>query len=479
MKENTSLINPYDVLEVPRAASTAEITKAMAVAMKRKQYPVDIIAKAQKTLINPKKRLLADYLSPILPTIQRFKRQDYSGLEQPVPSLDFLPQFDTLNSENQQEQSISPSDQHLGRTLFSTCTVLSAAPFTESERDDDVAPLAELKSYSDNSSSLALDPLEGATSDFVVSPSELKTKAKVFTIEHVKDNPILQASAVALFLLLFTSTAVVLGTLSSRSSSTTRRSPSVEATQAPSTATLSTPQPIATSPTARLSPEVDTSAQDVSDRKLSSQSTGQQEQSNYTFPSDTCGARDPGGTNTWYPVYINYSEKNLSNVQNEYCRDAILEYREDIDLHSIQVASFLNLADAQKFASLMRAELGSGEVGEANTYNFDPPAQSSSSTPREETRYIFPLRTCGDEDPGGTNTWYPVYVNYSERNLSMIQTKYCRDAIRKYREKLGLHSIQIASFLSRSDALNFADLMRDEIGSGEVGEPNRYNFDGN
>jgi DnaJ-class molecular chaperone len=41
--------NPYDILGVSSAASKAEITKAVAVAMKRKQYPVDVIAKAQKS----------------------------------------------------------------------------------------------------------------------------------------------------------------------------------------------------------------------------------------------------------------------------------------------------------------------------------------------------------------------------------------------------------------------------------------------
>ena len=42
--------NPYDILGVSEAASKAEITKAVALAMKRKHYPVDVIAKAQKKL---------------------------------------------------------------------------------------------------------------------------------------------------------------------------------------------------------------------------------------------------------------------------------------------------------------------------------------------------------------------------------------------------------------------------------------------
>ena len=94
----TSSPNPYDVLGVPQAASKAEIVKAVAVAMKLRRYPVDAIAKAQKSLMDSKKRILADYLRPILPTIQRFKRKDLSALAMPAPQLEFLPQFDGLDA---------------------------------------------------------------------------------------------------------------------------------------------------------------------------------------------------------------------------------------------------------------------------------------------------------------------------------------------------------------------------------------------
>ena len=89
--------NPYDILEVSPAASKAEITKAVAVAMKRKQYPVDVIAKAQKSLVKAEERIIADYLRPILPTIKRFKYSDLSALEQAVPTLALLSEFDGLD----------------------------------------------------------------------------------------------------------------------------------------------------------------------------------------------------------------------------------------------------------------------------------------------------------------------------------------------------------------------------------------------
>lgn len=89
--------NPYDILGVSPSASKAEITKAVAVAMKRKQYPVDVIAKAQKSLMKAEERIIADYLRPILTTIKRFKHSDLSALEQPAPTLALLSEFDGID----------------------------------------------------------------------------------------------------------------------------------------------------------------------------------------------------------------------------------------------------------------------------------------------------------------------------------------------------------------------------------------------
>lgn len=88
--------NPYDILGVSQAASKAEITKALATAMQQKQYPVEAIAKAQKSLMKAEERIIADYLRPILPTIKRFKTSDLSALEQPEPTLSLLSEFDGL-----------------------------------------------------------------------------------------------------------------------------------------------------------------------------------------------------------------------------------------------------------------------------------------------------------------------------------------------------------------------------------------------
>jgi tetratricopeptide (TPR) repeat protein len=88
--------NPYHILGISQAASKAEITKAVAVAMKRKQHPVDAIAKAQKSLLKSEERIIADYLRPVLPIIRRFKSTDLSPLNQPAPILALLSEFDGI-----------------------------------------------------------------------------------------------------------------------------------------------------------------------------------------------------------------------------------------------------------------------------------------------------------------------------------------------------------------------------------------------
>lgn len=93
-----AFVNPYQVLRVSPAASHQEITKAFMQAMKRKEYSVEAIANARKSLMNPSERVIADYLQPILPPIQRFQRGDYSLLETPLPDLNLLPEFSRLKN---------------------------------------------------------------------------------------------------------------------------------------------------------------------------------------------------------------------------------------------------------------------------------------------------------------------------------------------------------------------------------------------
>ena len=111
--------NPYDVLEISPGASKKEITVAFAMAMKRRKYPPDAIAMARKSLMNPEERIIADYLRPIIATVKRFKRSDFSALDTPAPKLEFLSEFDGLDNAIADTHQVSQSDKRLGAILFS------------------------------------------------------------------------------------------------------------------------------------------------------------------------------------------------------------------------------------------------------------------------------------------------------------------------------------------------------------------------
>ena len=117
--------NPYDVLEVSPGASNKEITVAFAMAMKRRKYPPDAIALARKSLMNPQERIIADYLRPIISPIKRFKRTDFSALDTPAPKLEFLPEFDGLDSAIADIEQVSEIDKRLGAMFFSSSPIQS------------------------------------------------------------------------------------------------------------------------------------------------------------------------------------------------------------------------------------------------------------------------------------------------------------------------------------------------------------------
>lgn len=115
----TDNTNPYEILDISPDASNAEINQAFAVAMKQRKYPVDAIAKARKCLMNPKERIIADYLRPILPeTISDFQREDFSELEEST-ELEFLPEFNGLTEAIANIGQISEIDRRVGTNLIS------------------------------------------------------------------------------------------------------------------------------------------------------------------------------------------------------------------------------------------------------------------------------------------------------------------------------------------------------------------------
>ena len=117
--------NPYDVLEVSPGASNQEITRAFGMAMKKRQYSPKAIAIARKSLMNPQDRIIADYLRPIVPVVQRFKRSDFSILNTPAPKIEFIVEFDDLEEAVSQIDKVSQSDKRLGKVLFAQSPIKS------------------------------------------------------------------------------------------------------------------------------------------------------------------------------------------------------------------------------------------------------------------------------------------------------------------------------------------------------------------
>jgi hypothetical protein len=56
--------NPYVVLDVPQNATKNEIIKGKMIAMKQRIYSLQDIQLAEKQLLNPSKRLIADFMYP-------------------------------------------------------------------------------------------------------------------------------------------------------------------------------------------------------------------------------------------------------------------------------------------------------------------------------------------------------------------------------------------------------------------------------
>jgi DnaJ-class molecular chaperone len=77
--------NPYEILNVSQDADKGEIMKAQMLAMKEKKFSLQEIAVAVRQLLDPSKRLAADYM---FPTKIKSKRIQKITVEIPVEKID-------------------------------------------------------------------------------------------------------------------------------------------------------------------------------------------------------------------------------------------------------------------------------------------------------------------------------------------------------------------------------------------------------
>lgn len=85
------------------------------------------------------------------------------------------------------------------------------------------------------------------------------------------------------------------------------------------------------------------------------QQTSQRNKTNssfFKFPRSFCGDKSAGGTGTWYPVYVDYSESNLRQIRQLYCCDAAY----DPSVNKIIVGSFYNPSKANQFVAILKSK---------------------------------------------------------------------------------------------------------------------------
>jgi len=67
------MTNPYIILGVSQDSNKAEIMKSQMFAMKKKEFPLQVIAVAAKQLLDPAKRLAADFMFPAKIKVKRIQ----------------------------------------------------------------------------------------------------------------------------------------------------------------------------------------------------------------------------------------------------------------------------------------------------------------------------------------------------------------------------------------------------------------------
>ena len=84
-------------------------------------------------------------------------------------------------------------------------------------------------------------------------------------------------------------------------------------------------------------------------------------------------------------------------------------------------------------------------------------------------------KVCGDPAPTDAKdypvSFYPVSVEYSDRNLEIVRKHFCEDASKLPSKSLGKDVLQVASFISREKAESFREKLSQHFSQSRVGKP--------
>jgi hypothetical protein len=82
---------------------------------------------------------------------------------------------------------------------------------------------------------------------------------------------------------------------------------------------------------------------------------------------------------------------------------------------------------------------------------------------------------CGDPSPMAPDAYpvrfYPVSVEYSDRNLELVKKHFCQDARKMLSKSLGKEVLQVASFTSQEKAQAFKEELSQHFSQSRVGDP--------
>jgi hypothetical protein len=107
-----------------------------------------------------------------------------------------------------------------------------------------------------------------------------------------------------------------------------------------------------------------------------------------------------------------------------------------------------------------------------------PSETSSKSQGNSKSLPLLPEKAekvCGDPSPSDPKAYpvsfYSVSVEYSGKNLELIQKHFCEDAIRVNSKLLGKEVVQVASFTSKEKANSFKEKLSQHFSQVRIGEP--------
>ena len=123
---------------------------------------------------------------------------------------------------------------------------------------------------------------------------------------------------------------------------------------APKPEQSSSPQPLSSNlPTAPVTQPIAIQSAPLSPE---SSLTSNHPLSQFKFPQQTCGDLAVGENDTWYPVFADADR--FTDIQQNYCADAIKTVRQQSGKPAVQVASFVNQEKAIAFAQAVKGDVG-------------------------------------------------------------------------------------------------------------------------